>query len=123
MSDPRLEGTHYASGSYDTYRLPSTGGNLEARIVYRETQRIVNDGGAWQGSMISFVAPDERDPEQGTVAGTTANVYTYLLVGEGGYEGLTAIYDQVWDGDCGFDVTGIILEGDLPPAEPYFPEQ
>jgi hypothetical protein len=123
MSDPRLEGTHYASGSYDTYLLPSPGGDLEAKIAYRETQRIVNDDGAWQGSMITFVAPEERDAERATGTGTTANVLTYLLVGEGGYEGLTAIYDQVWDGACGFDVRGIILDGDLPPAEPFIPEQ
>jgi hypothetical protein len=123
MSDPRLDGTAYLSGTYVTYRLPGPGGDLEERIAYRETQRIVNDGGAWQGSMNTFVAPDERDPERGTRLGTADNVYTYLLVGEGGYEGLTAIYDQVWDRACGFEVTGLILEGDLPAAEPFIPEQ
>jgi hypothetical protein len=107
MSDPRLEGTHYHSRQTDIFMIPSST-RMEQRVITWATQRIENDGGSWQGTMLDFVRQGESGYHE-----------TYLLTGAGGYEGLSAIYDIAPAGACAFDVWGVIFEGDLPAAEAF----
>ena len=104
MSDPRLQGTYYLSLNTDVFREPAGTG------VYTYTWRIENEDGTWQGSQSGFGFPD----------GTQA-VVTTPLVGEGAYEGLTAIWESTFDGAaCAWTVRGLVFEGELPPVpEPY----
>jgi hypothetical protein len=108
MSDPRLEGTHYQSWESDSYTLPRM---VAGPAVGWGTQRIVNDEGAWQGSWTEFTPSD----------GTPAPSWTTVLTGEGGYEGLTAIWVATYltGGACGADVRGVIFEGEVPIAEAF----
>jgi hypothetical protein len=100
VSDPRLDGTWYISNAGDTY----TGGvpNLPFGM-YATTHRIENDEGAWQGS---HVVIDFADGE--SVDGPI------VLLGEGAYDGLTAV------GIIGFgeapcpNTRGHIIEGTVP---------
>jgi hypothetical protein len=110
-SDPRLSGAKYWSGDADTFTRTDPDA-VTQWAVGRVTVRIENDGGAWQGTTVDLVLPDE-----------VGNRETYVLAGEGGYEGLTAIYEIVEEtGDCEFAIEGMIFEGGMPPAEPYMPE-
>jgi hypothetical protein len=105
MSDPRLEGTVHQSEDLDSYTLP--GGEAGPSFGI-STKRIENDEGAWQGSAVVLNFPD------GTVVAAP-----YVMVGEGAYEGLTAVYSVDYF-DCGEDIQGYIIEGDIPAVpEPY----
>jgi hypothetical protein len=101
MSDPRLEGTYY-------YSAAERGGSHSA------TLRMENEEGAWQGSMVTAKLSDG--------SWTTGSA---VLVGEGAYEGLVAIWEHgyLFPEACAADVRGLIVEGDVPPApEPFIPE-
>ena len=74
LSDPRLEGTYYYSGAWKGY----IGGR-----AHTATLRMENDEGAWQGSLVSANLPDG--------SWTTGSA---VLVGEGAYEGLVAIWEH-----------------------------
>jgi hypothetical protein len=118
MSDPRLEGDHYHSRLAKIHLAQGPEGS-QASTVSWAAQRIENEGGAWHGTMVTYIAPGEP-------ANTSLGAReTYVLTGEGGYEGLTAIYDVEFApySPCGVDVWGVIFEGDLPPIEPFIPEQ
>lgn len=108
MSDPRLEGT-YTIG-FDSDRVSPAG--TSGPTVGSGTWRIENDEGAWQGSFPVIQFADHT---------TTV---TTPLVGEGAYEGLTAIWESRHDANaCSWDVRGLIIEGDLPAApEPVMAE-
>jgi hypothetical protein len=97
VSDPRLEGTVYFADNSDDYTLPGNGGDASFGA---NTYRIENDEGAWQGSAQNLHFPD------GT--GVTG---PYVMVGEGAYEGLTAIFTWPVEGDC---MRGYIIEGTIP---------
>jgi len=98
VSDPRLDGTLTYSEDYDRY----PGGYQFATATYR----IVNDGGAWQGS-----TPIVKEN-----ASYNANSVV-LLSGEGSYEGLQAWMDASdWDA-----IHGVIFPAP-PPAAPDPPE-
>jgi hypothetical protein len=121
-SDPRLEGDIYHSRQTNTHFGTGPDG-FQASTVSWATNRIENEGGAWQGTMVTYIGPDEP-------ANTSTGAReTYVLTGEGGYEGLTAIYDVVFNAEyvtqygCGVDVWGVIFEGNLPPIEAYIAEQ
>jgi hypothetical protein len=118
MSDPRLEGDHYHSRRTQLLFGQGPEGS-QASTVSWAAQRIENEGGAWQGTMVTYVLPEEPG---NTSLGARE---TYVLTGEGGYEGLTAIYDVEFApySPCGVDVWGVIFEGDLAPIEPFIPEQ
>jgi hypothetical protein len=108
-NDPRLSGVQHYSGEGDTFSLSGSGG-LEQRVVGWVTVRIENAGGAWQGGMVDLF----REGEVENLGGT------YVLAGEGSYEGLTAIYEIVdQPSDCVFGIEGLIFEGDVPIAEPF----
>ena len=99
VSDPRLEGTLYPAWNEDEYTLPGT--TRPGIVVF--TDRIENDEGAWQGSGVLLAFPEARS--------TSAPM---VMVGEGAYEGLTAIVglsSRAGD-DCA--VEGYIIEGSIP---------
>lgn len=105
MSDPRLEGTVHQSEDLDSYTLP--GGEAGPSFGI-STKRIEHDEGAWQGSAVVLKFLD------GTWVASP-----YVMVGEGAYEGLTSIY-SVDIFNCGEDIQGYIIEGDIPAVpEPY----
>jgi len=98
VSDPRLEGTFTQSWNQDEY---SSGGAAFLSIVVT-TDRITNDQGAWQGSSVWY-RPAEGNQSFAPV----------VMVGEGAYEGLTAILRGLEDyGACA--VSGYIIEGSIP---------
>lgn len=99
MSDPRLEGTVHQSADSDSYTLP--GGDAGPSIGI-STKRIENDEGAWQGSAVFLTVPDGSEVTS-----------PYVMVGEGAYEGLTAIY-SVDIFDCGENIRGYIIQGAIP---------
>jgi hypothetical protein len=102
VSDPRLEGTLYQAWDADVYTLP--GNEAEGPGFGVFTDRIENDEGAWQGSVVVLSFPDG--------SGTWG---TMVMTGEGAYEGLTALvsFDDS-RGDC--VVKGYIIEGTIPAA-------
>ncbi|MEP7378117.1 MAG: hypothetical protein ABI725_00990 [Chloroflexota bacterium] len=104
MSDRRIEGDYYISYDGDDY-LTGT-----VTTVGTGTWRIENAEGAWQGSFTNIKYP-----------GSTTIVST-VLVGEGAYEGLTAVWESTNHRpvECAWAVRGLILDGDVPTApEPY----
>jgi hypothetical protein len=100
-TDPRLSGTHYYSWDANTVSLPSS----DSYVTWAEGHRIQNDQGAWRGTAIGAILPDEN--RSGVI----------MLSGEGAYSGLTAIMFNV-DGTCFFNFEGIVSEVPDPP-EPY----
>jgi hypothetical protein len=104
MSDSRLEGDYYISYDSDDYDSPTV------TSVGTGTWRIENGEGAWQGSFTNINYPD------------STTIVSTALVGEGGYDGLTAVWESTNHGpvECAWAVRGLILEGDVPTApEPY----
>jgi hypothetical protein len=111
VSDPRLEGTLYQAFDSDEYTVrgnepdPSTGDLFTDSVpmVATFTNRIENEEGAWQGSVVMLVFPDDTESVQ------------MVMVGEGAYEGMTAIvaFDPFsFEGSC--TVKGYIIEGSVP---------
>jgi hypothetical protein len=97
VSDPRLEGTYTRSWDEDEY----FSGPAFLSIVVT-TDRIENDEGAWQGTSVWY-RPAEGEPSFAPM----------VMVGEGAYEGLTAILGGVERyGECA--VTGYIIDGSIP---------
>ena len=68
--------------------------------VFNKVFRIENDAGAWQ-------------EVPGFVLGSSQG-WTSTFIGEGDYAGLFAIADVLRDSD-GWDLSGFILDGDVPP--------
>lgn len=112
MSDPRLEGAWYRTHEYDAYR---TAGSESGPALIVNTLRIENDEGAWTGS--SIVAELAAGPGTQLVGDTPM-----VLVGEGAYEGLTAVLTTLPSAvqGCTVDTQGVIFEGS-PPVIPYRP--
>ncbi len=96
VSDPRLEGTLYQAWDEDDYTLPS---NEPGPNIVTFTDRIENEEGAWQASVVGLRFPDD-----------TGYYGPMMMVGEGAYEGLTAIiaFESFGD-DCA--VRGYIIDG------------
>jgi hypothetical protein len=98
VSDPRLAGTYTRSWDEDEYFSGSTA----FLSIVVTTDRIENDEGAWQGTSVWY------RPAQGE-----RSFAPMVMVGEGAYEGLTAILGFVEGyGECA--VTGYIIEGSIP---------
>jgi hypothetical protein len=104
VSDPRLRGTWILTADFDHYRPP---GSADAEIeIVSGTYRIENDDGAWQGSDAFLRSDDE--------------FWDLALIGEGAYEGLTAIINAYQDQTPCPNTRGFIFEGSVPPPpEPY----
>jgi hypothetical protein len=111
MSDPRLEGAIYHTYEDDVY-LPEVGATDGLRVS-AYTWRITNDAGTWEGRMTSATFAD------GLPVGEPPGV----LVGSGGYEGLSAMFEVTEEREqgCVIDVRGIIFAG-APVPEPYVVE-
>ena len=108
VSDPRLEGSWFHTWESDSYLDPGAETGPSVAVA---TWRIENDEGAWSGGMIGVDLADGTRLEGPTV-----------MVGEGAYEGLTAIVGvQDVEGACAADIRGMIFEG-VPAIEPYSPE-
>jgi hypothetical protein len=103
VSDPRLEGTWYLTEDNDTYSGPGTDG----LIIGTWTRRIENDEGAWQGTTHQSI--DFPDGE--SVGGYPG---PYVMIGEGAYEGLTAILTHGDDDITCPNTRGYIFEGTIP---------
>jgi hypothetical protein len=104
MTDPRLDGKAFYSGS----EVSPT----DDTWLGWWTLRIVNDEGAWQASFPAFYqdpeSPEERGPE----------VVTALLYGEGPYEGLVAVTNIGLDEPYGWGVNGVVIDADTLPEPP-----
>jgi hypothetical protein len=100
VSDPRLDGTWYASLDGDQYTLPQ---GVPGPGVSTWTTRIENDEGAWQGSTVTVEFPDGESLRGPLV-----------LTGEGAYEGLTAVAIEL-DEDVCPNSRGYIINGAVPP--------
>ena len=90
FSDSRLVGDYYVWN----YRDEHDGGPT----VFRTAFSIVNDDGAWRGVPVVSMGPTKTD----------------VLIGDGAYEGLTAIATVDLNGEI-WDWRGWIIEGDVPP--------
>jgi hypothetical protein len=103
VSDPRLDGAWYVSIDGDEYTLPQGG---PGPSVATWTFRIETDEGAWQGSFVGVGVP-----------GLETVGAQYALIGEGAYEGLTAVAVDLAD-DCpdprNPNTRGYIIEGGVP---------
>lgn len=102
-TDPRFSGRHFYSYEANAYTLASG----DEAGTFAEGHRIENDDGAWQGSATGASLPD------GTFGASPV-----FLIGEGAYEGLTAVLFMT-EGPCFFDFRGVLLEFPDPPPVPY----
>ena len=103
-SDPRLEGAVTIAANSNQYS-----GGPE---VWNYAFRIENDGGAWQQSPTIDLATGPDD----------LNTTTGVMIGEGGYDGLVAVFDNLEQGQT-WTLHGYIIEGELPPdPEPFVAE-
>lgn len=94
MSDPRLDGDVLISWQTDDYPGVTLGTG---------TWRIETADGVWEGSYPRLEAEGTSDKT------------TLVLVGQGAYEGLIAVWEQTID-DSGWDVVGAIFPAGPPPA-------
>ena len=104
MSDSRLEGDYFISYDSDDYMSPTV------TRVGTGTWRIENAEGAWQGSFTNIMYPE------------STTIVSTALVGEGAYDGLTAVWESTHHEplECAWAVRGLILDGEVPAApEPY----
>jgi len=99
MSDPRLDGDVLISWQADEYAAPD--GTDQA--LGSGTWRIETTEGAWEGSYVRLEAEGVSDKN------------TAVLVGQGAYDGLIAVWEQTIGGS-GWDVTGAIFPSGPPPA-------
>ena len=100
-SDPRLEGTISIAANHDDYANGPT--------IFNYAFRIENEEGAWQQQPTINIdtGPDDADTTTG------------VMVGEGGYDGLIAVFDNHVAGGT-WTLHGYIIEGGLPSdPEPY----
>ena len=95
-SDPRLSGTATVAFTIEDY----PGATLEALAL-----RVVNDEGSWVGT------------GRGIASQSYGDMQTYILSGEGTYEGLSAFLSVDIAREPGV-IKGMVIEGELPP----FPE-
>ena len=101
-TDPRLTGTASSALSVDVYRVD--GARVE---VSSGTYDVRNDGGTWLCHRAIFYrpgwSPDDDDNDQ-----------MVTCVGNGGYEGLTAILIIDWTAEP-VSINGLIFAGEVPP--------
>jgi len=104
-SDPRLQGTLSIASNNDRYAAAGV-------TVWHYAFRIENDEGAWQQMPSIDLNTGNGD----------SNTTTGVLVGEGGYAGLIAVFDN-HAVNSSWTLHGYIIDGELPPApEPYVTE-
>ena len=95
-SDPRLDGTVTITANFDEY----LDGNIQ---IGSFAYLVENDEGAWRSRPVPLIAvPGKIDSSDST----------WVLDGEGAFEGLIAVLD-ITDS---YTPHGYIIRGDLPPA-------
>lgn len=95
MSDPRLDGEVTVHDDNDVYP--------DGLALFRWAFRIENDGGIWQQQPVLTVKfPDG-----------TYSTATITLIGEGGYDGLTAVAEVAVSDDI-WSLDGQVFEGEVP---------
>jgi len=101
ISDPRLDGSYTISADSDIYGAPDS----STYTLVSETWRIETKAGAWEWAFNLVGFPDG-----------SASTVTILLVGEGAYEGLFAVWESHYLGDaaCEWDVRGVIFPAGPP---------
>jgi hypothetical protein len=97
FSDPRLQGTYYIWPYHDEY----TGGPT----IWVQGFTFTNDDGAWRGIPVVSLDDVSFDSSPGE---------THVLIGDGAYEGLTAIATITFTGS-GWAWHGWIIDGEIPP--------
>jgi hypothetical protein len=103
-SDPRLQGTLSIAANSNQY--------ADGPEVWNYAFRIENEDGAWQQMPTINLAGGDDD----------LNTTTGVLVGEGGYAGLIAVFDNLSE-NSSWDLHGYIIDGELTPApEPFTTE-
>ena len=103
-TDPRLEGAVTIAANSNQYPAGPE--------VWNYAFRIENDGGAWQ--QLPTITIDTGPEDLNTTTG--------VLVGEGGYDGLIAVFDNLEQGQS-WTLHGYIIDGELPPdPEPFVAE-
>jgi hypothetical protein len=95
-SDPRLEGTLSIAANNDEY--------ADGPTIYNYAFRIENEDGVWQQTPTLNL--EHREGGASTTTG--------VMIGEGAYEGLIAVFDNLVEGS-GWTLHGYIIEGGLPP--------
>ena len=98
MSEPRFDGDITLAVRSDF--LDDYGRNL-----WRGAFRIETEEGAWQEP--PHLTLEYRDG--------TASTHTSAFVGEGAYEGLTALVEMTYRPQGNFALRGVIVEDELPP--------
>ena len=104
MSDPRLDG-EWVILTTESW-IPSD--SVPEPRVYNASFRIENEDGAWE----------ELPSLELEFADGTSSTKTSVLIGEGDYEGLTAIVELTHVktmGSAHYDVRGVVTSGELPP--------
>jgi hypothetical protein len=97
MDDERLSGSQRAVWNKIEYGMD--GSSVAGRLL------IENDDGSWQGTYQGVIFPHAPDAER----------YQAVLVGEGEYEGLSAVlYYDPTDTDDTLAVDGLIFMGEFP---------
>ena len=107
-SDPRLSG----EGSVRNAGLPLPSDEVFVVLV-TQSLRIANEEGAWTGGGWLYAVPSEDE------GGVGQDEPTWVLTGEGAYEGLTAMLRPDFSEEGSFG--GVIVEAE-PPAAPPLPE-
>ena len=99
--DPRVSGSRSSTWNMDLWgRL-----GINHTIVQWGTQRLENDGGAWEG----------RATGVATMPSSPGDIIAHWYRGTGGYAGLS--YFELWTGFEPWKIQGQIFPGDPPP--PY----
>jgi len=104
-SDRRLTGDVSRPWNEDAYQTDD--GPISVSVV---ANYLKNDGGDWTCSTVSLLKDSSPTGESLTDGDT------YLCIGGGGYEGLSAVLVSKYMADSfGDDFSGLIFSGDLPP--------
>ena len=106
-SDSRLSG----EGSVRNAGVPMQSDD-EFVVLVNQSLRIANDEGAWTGGGLLYALPTNEDA-------VGVDEPTWVLSGEGAYDGLTAVLRADLGPDGSF--SGVIV-GAEPPAAPPVPE-
>lgn len=98
-SDPRFDGEVVYAYNNDRYR------SLDLQVHHSEF-RITNDEGSWHEAPAAILGyPDARSTTR-----------TGVFYGAGGYDGLVAVAELVWDpSGQAWDVNGYVIAGGFPP--------
>ena len=105
-SDPRLTGEVARRWSEDTYRMDDGSGS---KTVSLDAAYLRNEGGGWACSAIDLL--DGASVRSGIALTGTART----CIGNGGYEGLSAILASEYGPGYSEEFVGLIFPGDFPP--------